>query len=226
MDRVENSSPEEWGAYIESLPHLLTQPQLARAHAPARAYLHEWANLNLNYWKRESLDVARIERAVERVGRNSMPGIRAPWLDDGGYVVHTTGTGRLTWIIERDGRTTFFVSRPDGDVLEAVVPAPNRGVRYEQFVGNEPIAVKVLGEFGSRHLDALLDALSVVAERWTAFQALAPLYAAALVFDAREDAARTRQLALELDETRRELSAATRDPRIRVFSPANNQEDD
>lgn len=45
-------------------------------------------------------------------GDRPVPGIDCPSVGDGGSIVHTTGTGRLTWMICRDGMTFFNVHRP------------------------------------------------------------------------------------------------------------------
>jgi hypothetical protein len=93
-------------------------------------------------------------------------GISHPWLDGGGIHEHTTGSRRLRWIVERDGRTTLVVSRPDGDVLRAVIdPDEMRAGRRD---GLAPVVERLSPSItlAYRHVRTMVDALSSLGLRW------------------------------------------------------------
>ena len=88
-----------------------TAQQWKFARALAAAHGHEWAS---HYADGMTLaDVARI--ASENCG--PVGGICAPTIDGDGDIVHRTGTGRLGWMVFRDGDVTLTIYRPRGAIL-------------------------------------------------------------------------------------------------------------
>ncbi len=85
----------------------LTPAQFAAARALASAHFHLWGGVPEGTY---DLDAIRAWSESENAG-DSFPGIEAPEMD-GSNIVHTTGTGRLTWTVERDGDVTLQIFRP------------------------------------------------------------------------------------------------------------------
>lgn len=77
-------------------------------------------------------------RTISLIGAELWPeqlraGIWSPGLDAEGDTSHETGTGRLSWLITRDGRTVLYINRPGEKLCRiggSVVPGP--GWKYEQ----------------------------------------------------------------------------------------------
>jgi hypothetical protein len=97
-------------------------------------------------------------------------GILAPSLDKSGNIVHKTGSGRLTWVIARNGDVELFIDRPGGvNCLKADV--------FTKLSG--PLKGKILahayrtGEFMARHVAALEEALIQLCEADEVKKALA-----------------------------------------------------
>lgn len=63
---------------------------------------------------------------------------------------HTTGTGRLRWLVHESGAVALAVSRPEGDVIHCDVTADGRVVAYHT------------GRFAWRHVEALRQALAAL----------------------------------------------------------------
>lgn len=149
--------------------------QLTRAHALAAHYGHYWAQGLLR-------DLPDNPAAIcEHVTTGVDPqdtGINHPDVDDAGYVVHTTVSGRLSWAIDKDGTTVLRVNRPS---------------EYGEEYGGETVAYVTVGHFGGprseaellkpgrfhqRHLAALADALYCITtpeavHGWAALEAAA-----------------------------------------------------
>lgn len=131
--------------------------QIRRAHALASAHGHEWAYLSVEVaqalWhlgapRDGAREIARVVGAMRHDG--GLAGVAAPAVLDDGCVVHTTGTGRLSWVVAPDGSTTITIDRPTGAVLRAIL-------------ADEDILVYVLGgEFFTRHVEALEGAMLAV----------------------------------------------------------------
>lgn len=118
--------------------------KLARSHGHLWAYLPEAEAANIltrDGWT-EALWGAL--NAAERLGSGLIGGIVAPSQHDG-VIRHTTGSGRLTWTVDRDGVVTLLVDRPSGPVLLVRIGAE--------------IDVRDLGRYGGRHVEALRPAL-------------------------------------------------------------------
>jgi hypothetical protein len=113
---------------------------------------------------------AIFQRVEERRASYSTPGIAAPntsQSEDGLYVWHTTGTGRLSWEIDRDGRVTLLVFRPErkSPVLEAVLaPVPDQGPQDAfAWKGARMWAEDDDGAFYYRHLRVIDNASALLA---------------------------------------------------------------
>jgi len=148
--------------------------QFCTAWALARAYWHGWAADYGTSFTDMVEDVhlaASAEEACERIRARykalpSFPGqiagIECPELA-GDNIVHTTGTGRLSWVVRPDGSVSFTVSTPYGVVAQAEVSAPEVArTRY-----GEPYIRRTANMWARdarpRHVMALNKAISVLA---------------------------------------------------------------
>ncbi|HWQ28442.1 MAG TPA: hypothetical protein VNN12_05415 [Dehalococcoidia bacterium] len=134
------------------------QTQLERAHALARAYGHEWGVLIHPVEIRAIEDLSIIPALVaERRYERAIVGIDRPDVDDDGVIRHTSGTGRVSWVVAPDGRVEFRVNRPSGTVL--VLDAPTDVAARA--------SVSVLGTYYARHyreIERAIRALGVQVE--------------------------------------------------------------
>lgn len=137
------------------------QAQVARKLAGA--YGHLWAadcKATKDLTSIESIQAA----VVAQLDNESFPrigGIVAPVLDDKGRVRHSTTSGRLEWMIERDGSVTFEIWRPAPfrRVLAAEVwTAPALGRRVTEVTKEVP------GDWAARHAWGLLTAVGVLVD--------------------------------------------------------------
>lgn len=78
--------------------------------------------------------------------KHALPPVRPYW-------VHTTGTGRVAWVVDPDGTVHIDVARPGGVAIRCVVgPAPARAV-----------TLSTTGlPYGERHIDALYECVVVL----------------------------------------------------------------
>jgi len=91
--------------------------QIVRAYALARAHSHAWAN---DLWSVATEEGAwptsweEVDRAlaIARPEHRGPAGLGRPTLSPAGWVGHLTGTRRLAWEIEPDGRARLAVCRP------------------------------------------------------------------------------------------------------------------
>jgi len=161
-----------------------TAQQWKFARALAAAHGHEWAAHHTDGMT--LADVARI--ASENCG--PVGGICAPTIDGDGDIVHRTGTGRLGWMVFRDGDVTLTIYRPRGailrdlerrgdrrlpaylvdndeaEVLQGIIVATDDVVRVDVLDG---VPSRYEGDDSwerwphePRHVDTLADALAVV----------------------------------------------------------------
>jgi len=137
----------------------LTDGQFVLAHALALAYGHEWATaLDSTSALRDPEEIAENTRQVR--WEDSMAGIEAPEMEDPGtgyedeqgMVVHTTGTGRLSWEIFPCGTVQLFVCRPAGKVLGVSVTPDEK---IEAWAFDDAL-------YAERHIRALLPALEAL----------------------------------------------------------------
>lgn len=152
---------------INAIPEtiVLTIPQLAAAHALARAHGHLWAT---------TLEAADLPATAEGIRaavgalHGDDIGIFYPEVNAYEYegeptiafIVHTTGSGRLRWTVNSDGDTEITVSRPGGDLFNFRV----------EFGSDCPVDVFVNDltdecGIGQRHVDAAAKALSALTGR-------------------------------------------------------------
>jgi hypothetical protein len=88
--------------------------QLRAAHALAAVHGHGWGGLELDYTEFEGMPVADACRIItERTIAlcPEWPGITPRW-DADGDISHSTGSGRLTWLVELSGIVTLSAWRP------------------------------------------------------------------------------------------------------------------
>jgi hypothetical protein len=149
---------------------VMTRNQFDTAYTLARAYGHEWAMVPDNtWWSNHDGNTGRI-REITLANGSAIPGIQAPRVDDAGNVVHTTGSGRLSWAISPDGATTLLVRRPyHGSVLRANV---GDGIAVERLNPDVPIH--------TRHVEALRRPLAILCGNTAALEAVAGVLAGAL----------------------------------------------
>lgn len=140
----------------------LNSLQLATAHRLAAAYGHSWA-IEATRILRTPVTPAQIQAALQKATpAGEMLGIEAPTLDDRGFVVHTTASGRLRWTVYRDGSVKLDICRPDGVVLAATVD--RKGAT--SMVVTRPCF--------SRHWEALLAAVKAAGGSQDVVKAAAP----------------------------------------------------
>ncbi len=143
----------------------LTVSQLAAAHTLARAHGHLWAT---------TLDADALPATAEEI----RAAVRAAHGDDIGifypdvqayeyegeptvaFITHTTGSGRLQWIVDRDGDVEITVSRPDGGLF-------NFWVKFGDMSPNSVFVYDLAVEcgLGRRHVDAAARALAALTGR-------------------------------------------------------------
>lgn len=121
-------------------PTQITAAQLRAAYALARAHGHEWASVDLRVVSLQRHDPEKLPQIVivghdtvvstdrgaalalpapaadlaeffeAALGERSMPGL--PFA-----TMHTTGSGRLSWVVEADGSVVLTVRRPGATLL-------------------------------------------------------------------------------------------------------------
>jgi hypothetical protein len=90
----------------------LTPEQFKVARALAGEYGHLWAGVPDETYEIEAIRAYSAEEQSE----NLPDGIYFPWLVDD-HVMHTTGTGRLSWTIFQSGNTMLEVNRPKNTLV-------------------------------------------------------------------------------------------------------------
>lgn len=143
---------------------VIPAPQLRRAWQLASAYGHEGAGALTTdqietgaYSADQIWDLvsARNDAYEREVGFRPFGGIPFPTVDEDGDIVHTTGTGRLRWIISLDGMVSLEIRRPGpiGVVLRANVHTDG-----DVWAGD----TAPQGAYYQRHVDALETALTAL----------------------------------------------------------------
>lgn len=84
----------------------LTPVQFLVARALASEYSHHWCGVPDGTYDLQAIFAWSDKNA------NSYPGINGPSLDDNGNVVHTTGSGRLEWLVSQVGDVILKMYRP------------------------------------------------------------------------------------------------------------------
>jgi hypothetical protein len=132
--------------------------QFARARALALAHGHLWAQCPETEGLTDAEEILSV--VTEWDAAEGVPsvcgGIYAPTVDEDGDVVHTTGTGRLSWCVYEDGHTTISIARPTGWVATVSV------------CPDGDWSVDVGGEILERHVDAALVAVRALVPPATA----------------------------------------------------------
>lgn len=158
-------------------PEPLNREMIAIAHALAKAHGHNWGRLTLPEGREpmsaREIAVALIQRKYqEDTDWEQWLGIAAPTVRDGS-ICHTTGSGRLTWVIDAD-YTVLKISRPRETGRQA--PDPVFGVgSVPELVAEVVLAAKIdhadrsvlVTQHGAfplfaRHLHCLSEAVIVV----------------------------------------------------------------
>lgn len=139
-----------------------TSIQLFNSYILASYYKHAWACVNK--WKDiENLSIKEISALTEKIMRDCHdPGITSPTVVDG-VIVHTTGTGRLTWEIYEDGSYIFRVFRPDcpeGEYDPCGKYESIEVLRYNSLQGKIE-RVNSKKPIGKRHIVAIAEAIAV-----------------------------------------------------------------
>lgn len=136
----------------------LTPAAVTAAHRLARAYGHTWGHLDLHeVLALPALTPEAIERAsMARLSEGPAGwGITAPTPDEYGDLVHTTGSGRLSWRIEPSGDAYVRVSRP-GDLVVFAVSIRDGQIVPDEWTRTELAATR------SRHLWAAREAVTAL----------------------------------------------------------------
>lgn len=95
----------------ETAAATMTAAQAPAAHTLASAHGHHWACLTAaEVIGKTSAEISALSCARVEPGIGCLND--APVFDEEGDVVHTTGSGRLTWEIWQDGSVTVAVYRP------------------------------------------------------------------------------------------------------------------
>ena len=132
------------GYAAAELTEVLTDDQFHRAYALAKWHEHEWANIiPQDSPLRNTEEIAAIVNEANK--DNYIPYIEAPTLENN-VVVHTSGTGRVSWRIHPDGTVNIYISRPAGPALWG-----NLSPEGVFTCGKEDNGVK----FAGRHVGAL-----------------------------------------------------------------------
>lgn len=155
----------------------VTAEQAAVAYKLAAHFDHHWA------WLEEDEVIGKTAAEIEAasVERNE-PGIgctnAAPVFDEDGDITHRTTTGRLHWLIRRDGGVTFKIFRPDpNEDTSDIWREPSDGVQVLQvtlpaapFAAVAPDATRaddwcwVEGDYYARHIEAAMEAVEAIKE--------------------------------------------------------------
>ena len=115
IDALTRSDDAVAGYVAAELTEVLTDAQFHRAYALAKWHEHEWANIiPQDSPLRNTEEIAAIVNEANK--DNYIPYIDAPTLENN-IVVHTSGTGRVSWRIYPDGTVNIYVSRPAGPAL-------------------------------------------------------------------------------------------------------------
>lgn len=124
----------------------LTQEQYESALKLARAFGHEWAGaaessgLFVGSGDKFAPTTELIDALVDAHHAANprfepwQAGISCPETD-GSDVVHTTGTGRLRWLVNGNGKVTIYVNRPQQDLILRVFVKPAEPVVKPQLSG-------------------------------------------------------------------------------------------
>lgn len=162
--------------YSERHPELVDPPQTWLKDAIA---MHDAIAVADPVSLSSIVDLVNLRRGGVGSSDSTIPGgITAPQVNNVGDIWHTTGSGRLTWYIESDGRTTLIVSRPSPEelelgqagpgipVLQAIVDAAGCAV-VERKSTSTPICL--------RHIQTMAAALSALEFHWDPELLMAPL---------------------------------------------------
>lgn len=166
---------------------LITIEQHDTARALARSFGHRWASERdapsaLAYTDRvryggAGIDTAEIARAaVADAPENTIGGIYAPSVNADGDVEHTTGSGRLRYVIAPTGSVTLYVYRPAGedDPEDAGIPTLRAIVANHTVDMIEAVRDSQSGRACARHWQALVEALTPLVGYEAAWNVLLP----------------------------------------------------
>ncbi len=148
-----------WEKQIAMMQKEISWEQLMTAKALASRYGHYWADYQAPEGKKVKLrDIYNYAFQLE--GDSDLPvGILGPEVDEKGRIVHTTGSGRLSWIVNPNGETKLIVSRP-GNItcLEADIFLQTKG----PWRGRNLATVQAKAEYFARHVDSLEYAMTAL----------------------------------------------------------------
>lgn len=149
------------GHITVSKPVALTPAQFTAAKALAIHYKHLWSGVPDGTY-----NIEEIEKYSEPLDVYLPFGIRAPHINKEGHIVHTTGTGRLSWDIAPNGDTSLEVYRlyNDNVVCVASILALNEDEsRFDMYIDN---GISIRSSDDSllfiRHVEALMDPIAVL----------------------------------------------------------------
>jgi len=125
----------------------MTQAQFDTAWKLASAFDHEWSK-----WTKPADDITNLDEIARRSEEHSFYlGIHAPTVE-WDIVTHTTGSGRLKWVVFTNGQYVITVNRPqDGEVM-----------RYDSK-GVPNLTMNSLAR--ERHAETLIKALTALGEQ-------------------------------------------------------------
>lgn len=125
--------------------------QIRAAFALARAHSHAWASDEvsalLEWWRTEGIPAEwrRQIACVSSVARGDFVGIDAPYVAPNGDIVHTTGTGRMSWTIT----ALSGIARVRVEVTRAIGSAFAEAIRASQSdEARESLLVSLAGVRG------------------------------------------------------------------------------
>lgn len=125
---------------MTSVELVIPVAQLRTARALAGQLGHDWAQR----WPDDVPDEGWTVNAIDErtLVDNGWPGITSPAINEDGQIVHTSGTGRISYIVGWSGGWRVRINRPDGVALEAV----GNNVLYDAPLvieaGNQPCYVR------------------------------------------------------------------------------------
>jgi hypothetical protein len=129
----------------------LTDIQFHRAYALAKQHGHEWTNVIPKYSPlRNTTEIATVVDEANK--ENCISYVSSPVLK-GNIVMHTSGSGRVSWKIHPDGTVNITISRPGGAALWGIL-SPNGTFTCGEVIGGV--------KFATRHIWALVRCYSAL----------------------------------------------------------------
>lgn len=159
----------------------LTQSQYNSTLKLARAFGHEWARVaessNLFGPGNEFAPTTELIAALVGARHAANPrfepwqaGISCPEMEESD-VLHTTGTGRLRWLVNSEGNVTIYINRPELAEMIRVFVYPEREVTApvpkEQWgpdwnAGGVQIYLERIGLVRRRHVETAIEAVAAL----------------------------------------------------------------